>query len=492
MRSDVNLYTVTCVRNRSLKLSDTPPPPPPYGSPVWWTGKKGHCKELERVQNKALRRICGAFSTTPISALQLEAALPPINLHLNYLQRRAAFRINRLPQNSQVICRLPRAWHENWTWPTTDPTTHQHQRRPNTQLLRLSRLSSPLYEHADIFAIEPWAPSADSFEGRLTVQPKRAETTKKAAARAHLDYVRGLNTDNNHLVVYTDGSQLTIDNTRRCGAAAVFLRRGRELPELTIVEGLGKNSEVYDAEMAALDSAAWMAVLYAPETPVRHIHFFADNNAAIQSIFSGRPAAAQRHSLSFRTAIIHFLNKNPTHTVEIAWSPGHTDIPGNERADKLAKQAVRIEVHKPHTRTHSLRMAKEQLLDDWKKIWLQSSRYGGFAPANRFPPSLKPRKHFTQTGRELFTRLTQCRTGHAFVGEYYRRFVPHKDPSCPCGEDVQTRKHIIQDCPLFDEGRFLLCDVSPSLSLTDLLGTTEGIVALTRYIRRTGAFKKCS
>lgn len=411
-----------------------------YGSPVWWTQKKIHAKELERVQNKALRWICAAFRTTPISAMEIEAAVPPINLHLDYLQRHAAICLNGLPHNSQVIRHLPPAW-QTGDEPSLLQTTRQHRRlKAPTQLLRLSRLTSAVYERSNTFALEPWAHTIDSFDGRLTIHPKKTSTSKKEEAEKHMKYVRQLNSDEAHLVIYTDGSKLSVRGAQQCGAAAVFLRKGREIPGISIAQSLGTKAEVYDAEMAAMDYAALTAVSYACINSVRHIHFFVDNNTAAQSIFEGQPGAAQQHSLSFRASIIYYLDSDPTHTVEIAWAPSHHDIPGNERADRMAKAAARSSSDRPKLPTCSylLHVAKESLLGSWKTAWLRSSAQGNFAPANRLPPSLKPRKHFALTNRELYGRLVQCRTGHAFLGEYYQRFVPSEDPTCPCGATVQT------------------------------------------------------
>ncbi|KAF8583295.1 hypothetical protein K439DRAFT_71950 [Ramaria rubella] len=61
-----------------------------YGSPIWWTGKKSHAAALDVTQNKALRRICASFKTTPVRALQIEAACPPSHLKLDLLSTQAA------------------------------------------------------------------------------------------------------------------------------------------------------------------------------------------------------------------------------------------------------------------------------------------------------------------------------------------------------------------------------------------------------------------
>lgn len=58
-----------------------------YASPVWWTGKKLHEKQLEKIQNRGLRLICTVFCTTTIAALEIKASIPPIRIELDQLNR---------------------------------------------------------------------------------------------------------------------------------------------------------------------------------------------------------------------------------------------------------------------------------------------------------------------------------------------------------------------------------------------------------------------
>jgi hypothetical protein len=53
-----------------------------YAAPTWAAGTKTQIKPLVKVQNKALRLICTAFRTSPIHALEIEAAIPPLDIHL--------------------------------------------------------------------------------------------------------------------------------------------------------------------------------------------------------------------------------------------------------------------------------------------------------------------------------------------------------------------------------------------------------------------------
>ncbi|PBK87302.1 hypothetical protein ARMGADRAFT_939233, partial [Armillaria gallica] len=84
-----------------------------------------------------------------------------------------------------------------------------------------------------------------------------------------------------------------------------------------------------------------------------------------------------------------------------------------------------------------------------------------------------------------------CHTGHGYIGEYYSQFVPSENVDCPCGDAFQTREHIIRECPLYETRREELRKASRSLYLPDiLLGTKEGIEALSQLIEDSGAFTR--
>ncbi|KAJ7705620.1 hypothetical protein B0H16DRAFT_1312765 [Mycena metata] len=110
--------------------------------------------------------------------------------------------------------------------------------------------------------------------------------------------------------------------------------------------------------------------------------------------------------------------------------------------------------------------------------------------ADRFPPSLKPTVHFKTLKREVFGRVTQCRIGHCFTGEYYSKFVPSENVDCPCGEAFQTREHLLRECPQYEDQRHVLEAVSRDISLPEILGTKEGIAALAEFLETSGAFTK--
>ncbi|KAF8573960.1 hypothetical protein K439DRAFT_1297246, partial [Ramaria rubella] len=66
--------------------------------------------------------------------------------------------------------------------------------------------------------------------------------------------------------------------------------------------------------------------------------------------------------------------------------------------------------------------------------------------------------------------VIQARTGHAFTGEYYATNVPSNETGCPCGAALQTRLHILRNCPRHSEYRHILDEAVPSGHIADILG----------------------
>ncbi|KAJ3850239.1 hypothetical protein EV368DRAFT_16294, partial [Lentinula lateritia] len=57
----------------------------------------------------------------------------------------------------------------------------------------------------------------------------------------------------------------------------------------------------------------------------------------------------------------------------------------------------------------------------------------------------------------------------------------------PCGEELQTCEHILRICHRYEDSRHILRKAS---HLKDILGTKEGIEALTEFLDESGAFTK--
>ena len=66
-----------------------------YGSPIYGNAKPTILQKLDVVQNEALRICTGAFRTSPISSLQVDAGMLPLSHHRNYLSLTLYAKIQR-------------------------------------------------------------------------------------------------------------------------------------------------------------------------------------------------------------------------------------------------------------------------------------------------------------------------------------------------------------------------------------------------------------
>jgi ribonuclease HI len=271
---------------------------------------------------------------------------------------------------------------------------------------------------------------------------------------------------------------------------------GNEIENGTV--GLGGHAEVFDAEMAALAKAASLSSNLMRDFPnITHIAFFSDSAAAVRAIEDPKPSSAQYFSLSFHNHIRPLIKAHPNLSVSVSWCPSHCNIPGNERADTLAKEATFLGCQLPFstTRSNAKRRAKAGTAKAWPKEWSKTPKEGQFAIANRLKPSLNPTTHFNvlKDKREVFGRVLQCRTGHAYTGEFRQAFLPlaldlH---TCPCDNTtIETRSHILAECPRYNDHRNILLKACKYITLPEILGTKKGIAALSEFVLKSGAFTR--
>ncbi|KAI0949613.1 hypothetical protein AcW1_010370 [Taiwanofungus camphoratus] len=193
-----------------------------YACAAWWTGKQLHVDYLERVQRRALRLICAAFRTTPITALEIESAIAPIRHHLELTSNRAAIRFNKLTPFSPILHRLPEEWRilkvnaPPPPLPThVKPTARRKTPTKTTRLCKLALRSDPQDERILPLCLPPWKKTIQDFKGRLKVTPATKGTSKEDAAYEHVIKIATFINSPQHLLVYSDGSMLEKRGNRR-------------------------------------------------------------------------------------------------------------------------------------------------------------------------------------------------------------------------------------------------------------------------------------
>src|SRR5260370_23350628 len=78
-----------------------------YGLPSFWKLKKGKVlTALMTTQNKCLCMIMGTFQTTNITAMEIEASIPPIDIWMDYRLEMEALQISSLARDHPIVCQV--------------------------------------------------------------------------------------------------------------------------------------------------------------------------------------------------------------------------------------------------------------------------------------------------------------------------------------------------------------------------------------------------
>ena len=141
-------------------------------------------------------------------------------------------------------------------------------------------------------------------------------------------------TDRTDIKVYSDGSG--IDG--KIGASAVLIRGGEVKGKLRYQLGSDKQHTVYEGEGIGMVLGLELICM---EQQVIMVSMGIDNQAAIMATGLSRPAPSHYIWDLFHKHLTMVTGQHKDLFLTVVWTPGHTDIEGNELADVEAKHAVK-------------------------------------------------------------------------------------------------------------------------------------------------------
>ncbi|KAL5596595.1 uncharacterized protein BROUX77_007279 [Berkeleyomyces rouxiae] len=372
-----------------------------YAAATWWRptppnaplshGLLGASRLLDRTVRRGLRAALPLYCTTPCAIYNLASGFPPMRYALDNLLGLAALRVALAPPNHPL-----------------------GSIRPMWGILGELRSMLP-YELSTSFP--------PPCKGKLPSTRAPIRGDKEAAAAAHL------------ALVIIQGGQ-------------VLLSGNRPVPF---------RAEVHDAEVLAITEAITTVDLR-DKPRCRKVWIYSDNIAAVSRLTSRdvKPGTSEEHLRRAQTICADWLRPDANHQrprpwpdgaieVEAIWVPGHSDVVGNELADRQARWGADIIT----TRTGmSLSWARSEfrarVTTAFRTWWEAAGR--NTRPHLRRPVQA-PKKAWTslldETDRNLARAVLTALSGHGDFAAYHRRFE-HEDAvlSCPlCGADTSP-EHI--------------------------------------------------
>lgn len=182
--------------------------------------------------------------------------------------------------------------------------------------------------------------------------------------------------------------------------------------------------------------------------------------------------------------------------VTFLWVPAHVGVGGNEKADKLAKEALKkgqVEMQICTSKSELKSIIKEKMVQMWQKRWDTESKGRHLYQVQR---SVKGPRVGGRNRREEVV-LIRLRLGHCLLNKTLKLVGKHDTGLCEGCQEMETVEHVIMGCPKYEEQRRMMrirlreCGVM-GITLRGILNMgdrTQGKI-LVQYLRETGLYNK--
>lgn len=395
-----------------------------YGCVIYGSATTSTLSKLNPVHHAALRLCTGAFRTSPVPSLYSDAGEMSLQhrrhqLHLQFYVR------SMQPHHGTTRGLLQQTDDEHEDAPRQMRTFNEEA---NSLMQRLN-LEYPQIQKYKFSSCPVWQLNPIAFCEGGHYPPKRDTSTgiMKALFLEHMN-----ETHQHEIHIYTDGSKT--DSQVGCAAVAENVVIRRRLHQLSS----NFTAETYAIQMALEEILARESRLYV---------VFTDSKSAIDSIKhinSTHPIISNIIKLLIRVA-------SQEKTVQLCWVPSHVMIEGNEKADTEARAAAASEDplalrRVPYRDYHGV--IKRAVWQEWDQEWRDVRNN----KLRNIKPIASPWSSSNSTNRLHSKILTRLRIGHTRL-THGHLLEGTNGPYCEDCILPLTVKHIIAECPSYDEGR---------------------------------------
>ena len=289
-----------------------------YGCIVYGSARPSYLKMLNTIHHQGLRLALGAFRTSPVESLYVEAGELPLEQRRIKLSLQYITKLKATPSNPAYDC----VFHPD--------NQQKYERnikaiaplgiRMKHHLENCNIVLDEIYEN-DNYNIPPWELCTPTID--LTLHSTTKNETSDSDYKQRFLELKDSYESQNFTSIYTDGSKS--DN---------YVSASVVLSTDIFKVNLPDHSSIFTAEAVALK----LAVQHIQRQAIPRAVIFSDSLSCIQSLQSKN---VQHPTILEIIEILTYLTQVNTEVV-FCWIPGHAGIQGNEKADKVAKKIIDI------------------------------------------------------------------------------------------------------------------------------------------------------
>ena len=388
-----------------------------YNAPAWhpWISTTKE-KNLQRIQNDALRAVAGLTATCPTDFLHLETGVEPVQLRL---QKRSILLRERYRRFKPYDSRRQLLEKKRPVRLTTRLGWRHMVQSLQPMNYKVEELRPPL---------APWRETKLRFE-EVKLSKKKEDYTTQELKQLADESVGKVETE---VVIFTDGST---DGHQNRGGAGVYIRDRRTDREERLSYAAGEICSSYGAEGVALFRALEWLDTNKPNSAT----ICTDSMSIHKALANDNWKDAQDWVRKIKE-LSYTLETNVT----ILWIPSHCGCEGNEEADRLAEEGTKLDQSEIPI-TFAIAQARVK-----KRSWSITHERAAETYQDRKRPKFEIEKNWPVNVRSLYQRL---RTDHCKeLGHYQYKIETADHPYCKCGA-VENIEHVLCECPILDRTR---------------------------------------
>ena len=431
-----------------------------YGSIVYGSARKSYLIMLDTVHHQGLRLALGAFRTSPVESLYVEAEEPSLYLRREKLALQYATRLAANPSNPTFKV----------TFPPHIPKgiIDLYENKPRA-IKSFGLRIAPLLTSANINKDKIETHSVPETPSWCINKPKvilSLHSGKKSESNPHIlkenfHELQSYYSDYEH--IYTDGSK---DEDKVGCAAAKY----DDCKQMRIPDG----SSVFTAEAKAIDLA--LDFVNKCNYTDKYV-IFSDSLSVLQALNHTSSKNSQIQQLLLKHHEISNLK-----TVIYCWIPSHIGIYGNEKVDKSAKESLNLEPTDFKIPFNNFKpFINKYIFNKWQASWNKAE----FNKLKEIEPIVNRHGSFPKLSRREEIVLARLRIGHTRLTHSYL-FNRDQQPYCIGCDTPFTVKHFLLYCADFDRERRSLFQAD---SLKNLFKDVS-VVNILSFLKNINLFNK--